>query len=333
MPRNADIYAARLKCDRPMSPKVSILIPCYNAEQWIAQAIESALGQTYSNKEVIVVDDGSTDGSLAIIKSFGDHIRWETGLNQGGNVARNRLLELSQGEWLQYLDADDYLLLSKIATQVEVVNQAPQADVICSPVIVEHIDKDHIWQESFPVPKPFDPWVSLAKWQLPQTAGALWRKQAILDVNGWREDLKSCQEYDLYLRLLIAKKSFIPFDQPLSVYRQWSNTTVCKKNPTDTYRNRLAIKDTLEQHLTAVKQLTSPRKQALNQARFECARIIWLFDRDWAIDVIDTVYKSDPDFVLPKDSVPHTYQLLYNLFGFSTAERIAQLKRQVITQP
>ena len=96
-----------------MQPLVSILIPCYNAERWVGQAIESALAQTWPNKEVIVVDDGSTDGSLEVIKSFGDRIKWETGPNRGGNVARNRLLELSHGEWIQYLDADDYLLPAK----------------------------------------------------------------------------------------------------------------------------------------------------------------------------------------------------------------------------
>ena len=58
-----------------MMPLVSILIPCYNAERWVAQAIESALRQTWPEKEIIVVDDGSTDASLAIIQSFGDRIR------------------------------------------------------------------------------------------------------------------------------------------------------------------------------------------------------------------------------------------------------------------
>src|SRR5678815_984429 len=106
---------------RPTSalpPLVSILIPCYNAERWIRQCIESALDQTYPNKEVIVVDDGSKDASLEVIKSFGDRIRWETGPNRGGNAARNRLLQLAKGEWLQYLDADDYLLPEKISRQM-----------------------------------------------------------------------------------------------------------------------------------------------------------------------------------------------------------------------
>src|SRR5256885_1004477 len=63
-----------------MVPLVSILIPCYNAERWVGQAIESALAQTWPEKEIIVVDDGSTDGSLKIIKSFSDRIRWQTGV-------------------------------------------------------------------------------------------------------------------------------------------------------------------------------------------------------------------------------------------------------------
>ena len=81
---------------------VSILIPCYNAARWVGQAIDSAIGQTHPDKEVIVVDDGSTDGSLEIIKSFGNRIRWESGPNRGGNAARNRLLEMARGDWLQY---------------------------------------------------------------------------------------------------------------------------------------------------------------------------------------------------------------------------------------
>src|SRR5260370_4039681 len=96
---------------------ISILIQYLNAERWVGQAVESALGQTWAEKEVIVVDDGSQDGSLDVIKSFGGRIRWETGPNRGGNVARNRLLELARGEWLQYLDADDYLLPLKIERQ------------------------------------------------------------------------------------------------------------------------------------------------------------------------------------------------------------------------
>src|SRR3954466_15611284 len=108
-----------------MTELVSILIPCHNAERWIAQAIDSALAQTWPDKEVIVVDDGSTDASAEIIREYGDRIRGESGPNRGGNAARPRLLALSRGEWLQYLDADDYLLPDKIANQMRFLASRP----------------------------------------------------------------------------------------------------------------------------------------------------------------------------------------------------------------
>ena len=117
---------------------VSILIPCYNAERWIRQAIESALAQTWREKEVIVVDDGSTDGSLEGIESFGDCIHWETGPNRGGNVARNRLLDLASADWLQYLDADDYLLPDKIAKQMEFIAAHPEKGIVFGPATIEY---------------------------------------------------------------------------------------------------------------------------------------------------------------------------------------------------
>ncbi|HEX4350906.1 MAG TPA: glycosyltransferase, partial [Verrucomicrobiae bacterium] len=80
-----------------MSPLVSIIIPCYNAERWVKQSIQSALDQNYSPVEIIVIDDGSTDQSLEVIKSFGDKITWETGPNLGANHARNRGLDLAKG--------------------------------------------------------------------------------------------------------------------------------------------------------------------------------------------------------------------------------------------
>src|SRR5262245_62172633 len=116
-----------------MQPLVSILIPCYNSERWIGHAIESALGQTWPNKQVIVLDDGSTDNSLNVIRQYEGHLRWESGQNRGGGYARNRLLELASGEWIQFLDADDYLLPEKVAQQAEFVVQRPEVDILIGP--------------------------------------------------------------------------------------------------------------------------------------------------------------------------------------------------------
>ena len=105
-----------------MSPNlVSVIIPCYNAENFIGDAIKSALEQSYADCEIIVTDDGSTDGSLEVIKSFGERVKWETGPNRGGCAARNRGLSLAAGNWIQFLDADDYLAPKKIETQLKLL--------------------------------------------------------------------------------------------------------------------------------------------------------------------------------------------------------------------
>ncbi len=310
-----------------MQNNVSILVPCYNAEQWIAQAIESALNQTYSNKEVIVVNDGSSDRSLDIIKSFGDRIHWETGPNKGGNAARDRLLKLSTGEWLQYLDADDYLFPDKIKQQVQFLAHVPHADVVYSPSVLEYHQGDRTWQELLPIPEPHDPWILLARWFLPQTGSPLWRKQAIVDVGGWKIDQPCCQEHELYLRLLIAGKQFEYCSDAGSVYRQWSETTLCKRDKRQTHQQRLQIKSRLEQYLRQQNMLTQARLNAINQARFECARMIWLSNPQWANNVIDQIRESDRHFIPSGAAAPKTYQLAYQFFGFSIAESTAKLKR------
>lgn len=102
-------------------PLVSILIPAYNAQEWIADTLRSAIAQTWEPKEIIVVDDGSTDQTLAIAKEFASaNVRVVTQSNQGAAAARNKALSLSRGDYIQWLDADDLLAPDKIALQMKV---------------------------------------------------------------------------------------------------------------------------------------------------------------------------------------------------------------------
>jgi glycosyltransferase involved in cell wall biosynthesis len=310
-----------------MLPQVSILIPCYNADRWIAQAIQSALDQTYPHKEVIVVDDGSTDRSLEIIQSFGDRIRWETQPNQGGNATRNRLLELSNGDWLQYLDADDYLLPHKVDQQIHFLSQGLQADVIYGASVYEYWEGGSVQQRVLPIPLPHDPWILLARWFLPQTGSPLWRRQAIVDVGRWKKGQPCCQEHELYLRLLIAGKVFKYSESAGSVYRQWSEATVCKRDQPEVFRQRLKIEEQLEQYLQSNNLLTTERQYAINQARFECARKIWLFDQGWANQVIAQIRMQDKNFIPSGQAAPTSYRFAYQTFKFHLAETFAAMRR------
>jgi glycosyltransferase involved in cell wall biosynthesis len=103
-----------------MKPLVSILIPAYNAEAWIADTIRSAINQTWPRKEIIVVDDGSRDQTFAVARRFASKdVLVVTHENQGAASTRNRALALCQGDFIQWLDADDLLSPDKVETQMD----------------------------------------------------------------------------------------------------------------------------------------------------------------------------------------------------------------------
>lgn len=107
-----------------MKPLVSILIPAYNSGRWLKETLDSATGQSWPNKEVIVVDDGSSDGSFEIAKSYQcNGVKAVTQENAGACAARNHALSLAQGEYIQWLDADDLLAHDKIEQQMKVAEQ------------------------------------------------------------------------------------------------------------------------------------------------------------------------------------------------------------------
>ena len=104
-----------------MNPLVSILIPAYNAGPWIADAIRSAQRQTWARKEIVVVDDGSTDDTLQVAQRFSQAgVTVFSQRNAGASAARNKAFSLCQGDYIQWLDADDLLAPDKIARQMEV---------------------------------------------------------------------------------------------------------------------------------------------------------------------------------------------------------------------
>lgn len=112
---------------------VSIIIPVYNAEHWLAESIESALRQTHEQKEVIVVDDGSTDNSFAIAEQFEkDGVIVIRQPNAGAAVARNTGMALAKGEFFQFLDAGDLLSEDKIQKQVKVLEGQPCKLAVCN---------------------------------------------------------------------------------------------------------------------------------------------------------------------------------------------------------
>ena len=108
------------------NPLVSVLIPLYNAEKYLSDTLDSILSQTYKSIEIIIVDDGSTDNSFKIVKSYEkkyDSIKVYSQINSGAASARNKAFSLSNGEYIQYFDADDIMHPEKISSQIEALKK------------------------------------------------------------------------------------------------------------------------------------------------------------------------------------------------------------------
>jgi glycosyltransferase involved in cell wall biosynthesis len=116
-----------------LKPLVSILIPAYNAERWIAYTVESAIAQSWARKEIIVVDDGSRDQTAAVARRFASkEVKVVSRPNQGAAAARNHALQLSNGDYIQWLDADDLLAPDKIERQLGALSELDSSRILLS---------------------------------------------------------------------------------------------------------------------------------------------------------------------------------------------------------
>jgi len=113
-----------------ITPPISVIIPVYNGEHYLGEAIASVLAQTVQPAEVIVVDDGSTDASLAVAMRFAPTVRIITQANQGASAARNRGIALSSGEFLAFLDADDLWVADKLQQQMLALANKPKIAMV-----------------------------------------------------------------------------------------------------------------------------------------------------------------------------------------------------------
>jgi len=112
--------------DRKKYPLVSVLIPLYNAEKYLAECLDSVIDQKYKNLEVIIVDDGSKDNSLLIAREYNKEYKWIKVFSQqncGASMVRNKAFSFAKGEYIQYLDADDCLHRDKIFFQIQKLQQ------------------------------------------------------------------------------------------------------------------------------------------------------------------------------------------------------------------
>lgn len=186
--------------DPEARPLVSVILPTYNRCQWLPQAIESVLGQTYAPLELIVVDDGSTDGTPDLLKTYGSDIRVIRQANTGVSGARNAGIRAARGELIALLDSDDQWLPQKLKHQVAYFQAACQA-MICQ--------TEEIWIRNGKRVNPkkrhrkfsgiiFEKTLPLC---LVSPSAVMMRAALFQEVGLFDEDLPACEDYDLWLRI------------------------------------------------------------------------------------------------------------------------------------
>jgi glycosyltransferase involved in cell wall biosynthesis len=252
------------------NPLVSVLIPCFNAAQYVGEAIESALSQTYAPIEVIVVDDGSTDSSLESISKFAgrQNFRFETGPNRGGNAARNLLLKLAQGDFIQFLDADDLLLPNKVSVQANAFDD--DVDVVFCDFLEFHTGDT---EDEVPVQyssvdcNPLEYFIAHSV----ITMLPLHRRRLLDEVGGFNESLPCCQEYDLHIRLATEHwHGVVHMPELLCKRRRVPNSI--SANEARVFSVQAALMEQLLQELNTDERLTQGRANAIARNLYNCGR-------------------------------------------------------------
>ncbi len=196
---------------------VTVVIPCWNAAAWLERAIRSVLAQTLDEIEVIVVDDGSTDGSVDVALAFEPRIRLLTGPNRGACAARNRGLVLANGAYVMFLDADDYIEPHSLASWL---GEARQADLVLGPYVRE---RDGIREPAAGPAAPVSARSLLLEWEIGHftpPCSVLWRTSFVRTIGGWAEDLRVRQDAELVVRAVLSGARVVVANEGLGIYVQ-----------------------------------------------------------------------------------------------------------------
>lgn len=203
------------------SPKVSIIIPCWNASLYIADAIGSCLYQSYKNLEVIIVNDGSTDGSDDIIDLYRDQVVAIDVPNGGANKARNIGFDASSGDLIKFLDADDFLWPGAISRQVEHIQRLGKNFISVGESFkydeggVRGIRPYPTWTTGGGVPEEVSRFILLP----PAISNVLYRREQLNHIGCFDEEISVRQEVDLFFRCIFSGNVPSLIKIPVFIYR------------------------------------------------------------------------------------------------------------------
>ncbi len=305
--------------------KVTIVIPCYNVEPFAERCFASLFAQTHGELDLIAVDDGSTDGTAALLKEIMARSPFPfeviTQQNKGACAARNAGLQKATGTYVQFMDADDALLPEKIAHQVALAERNGLPDLIVGSVHTYRAD-DSLRETDTQRNEGRDPWLDLMKHRMGGTPGNLWKRSAVEAVGGWNEAMASSQEYDLMFRLLCdgVRPQFDP--EVLTHVHLRDGGSVSTSNMDKAWIRFIELRARIVAHLAHAQPGLDlqPHRQVL----FDSIRTLYPYAPAEATSLHRRLLpRSFKPTVSP--ATGRGYLALHNAFGFALANRLRQV--------
>jgi len=321
-----------------VDPLVSIIIPVYNSEKYLAQAINSVQRQTWGNIELIVVDDGSTDNSLKIAMNYvNDTVKVIRQRNSGSASARNRGLAEAQGKYIQFLDADDVLSDNKIAEQVFLLEKSPGKIAVCSTVhffeeenYLEGVPSDY--ENSFLIPA--DPVHFLTnllggyqnKGSMIQTNAWLCPAAVLREAGPWSEFYSPDDDGEYFCRVILASKGVIVSNNCFNYYRKYRH-----HHSLAAQKNREALQGKFKSFLLKKQFLLQASQEkaamkALANSAMPLALEAYLVDKQLTGQILAEIKELGGTDYVPVlgGSIIETIK---HIFGWKTARRLQYYAR------
>lgn len=302
-------------------PKVSVVIPCWNAESHVGDAIRSVLAQTFRSFEIVAIDDGSTDGTVGVLKSFGDAIRWESGPNRGACAARNRGVAMARADAIQFLDSDDMLHPDRLEKMVAALARFEGAIPFSARMVVA---EEGGAAQRVAVTCGDDP-VVFAVQKIILLPTPLYPRAALDSVGGFDETLRCAQDYDLNLRIAIAGWRFAGVEDALVTIRRRAGSV--SANSVKVMEHMQEILGRAHVDLKKRGALTDARARAIAGRMATSGRACLRHGRE---DVSERCF-GEARSIHPDGGLPEAYGraalAARRLFGPRFAERIAMARK------
>lgn len=308
-------------------PLVSVIIPVRNGERWIAETIESVLTQTYGALEIIVVDNGSTDGTRAVLRRY-PTVRVVDVATPGLGRARNGGLDAATGKYVLFLDGDDLLLPNKIERQVEIL-ETTRADVAWEPFqmfapesggryVRGRVVRPQIGADAAASVLTADGWL--------QVGTMLIRRRAIGDLR-FDETPGVFEDTAFSVQLATRGARFVQSShEPGLLYREHDGPRLSRRSPA-AFAMACADNATRAYRLWSdAGTLTAERRRAVADTYIFAARQLSSTDRAAFDQVVSRLSEVDPDFV---NRLPVRVRWMAKLVGYSGAERVAVAYREL----